>query len=264
MAEFLAGEIFAGRVPKSFLPIQSGVGDIANAVLGALGKHPGDSSIRDVHGSAAGFRDPADEERAGEVCQQLLAHRQPRHAAAGLRQPGMVPLTHSAAAAGNQQQPGSDPPPGHHLHEHGHRGGYLRQRKQHPRHGPPDDERHRRLGRFHAQRVSIGFHLPVDGQGRQDLAPSCPLVSHMDHSEHSVQIVATEHGIADLRGTFALRARHADHPELRASRFPRGIERLPGDGGRRPYAANVDRRVPDARAVLEDRRHARRRLGLRS
>jgi acetyl-CoA hydrolase len=27
-----------------------------------------------------------------------------------------------------------------------------------------------------------------------------PLVSHMDHSEHSVQIVATEQGIADLRG----------------------------------------------------------------
>ncbi len=27
-----------------------------------------------------------------------------------------------------------------------------------------------------------------------------PLVSHMDHSEHSVQIVATEWGVADLRG----------------------------------------------------------------
>jgi len=27
-----------------------------------------------------------------------------------------------------------------------------------------------------------------------------PLVTHMDHSEHSVQIVVTEHGVADLRG----------------------------------------------------------------
>ncbi|MEN9401442.1 MAG: Propionyl-CoA:succinate CoA transferase [Verrucomicrobiota bacterium] len=27
-----------------------------------------------------------------------------------------------------------------------------------------------------------------------------PLVTHLDHSEHSVQIVVTEHGIADLRG----------------------------------------------------------------
>ncbi|MDR2513467.1 MAG: succinate CoA transferase [Puniceicoccales bacterium] len=27
-----------------------------------------------------------------------------------------------------------------------------------------------------------------------------PFVSHLDHSEHSVQVVATEHGVADLRG----------------------------------------------------------------
>jgi acetyl-CoA hydrolase len=27
-----------------------------------------------------------------------------------------------------------------------------------------------------------------------------PLAAHMDHSEHSVQIVVTEHGVADLRG----------------------------------------------------------------
>ena len=40
VAEFLAGEMHAGRIPKDFLPIQSGVGDIANAVLGALGAHP--------------------------------------------------------------------------------------------------------------------------------------------------------------------------------------------------------------------------------
>jgi acyl-CoA hydrolase len=27
-----------------------------------------------------------------------------------------------------------------------------------------------------------------------------PMVSHLDHSEHSVKILITEHGIADLRG----------------------------------------------------------------
>jgi acetyl-CoA hydrolase len=27
-----------------------------------------------------------------------------------------------------------------------------------------------------------------------------PFVTHLDHSEHSVQIVVTEHGVADLRG----------------------------------------------------------------
>ena len=33
VAEFLAGEIKRGVVPKGFLPVQSGVGDTANAVL---------------------------------------------------------------------------------------------------------------------------------------------------------------------------------------------------------------------------------------
>ena len=41
VADFLAGELQAGRIPKEFLPVQSGVGNIANAVLGAMGTHPG-------------------------------------------------------------------------------------------------------------------------------------------------------------------------------------------------------------------------------
>jgi acetyl-CoA hydrolase len=47
-----------------------------------------------------------------------------------------------------------------------------------------------------------------------------PLASHMDHSEHSVQVVITENGIADLRGRDpAERAKliidHCAHPEYR-------------------------------------------------
>jgi len=37
VADFLAAEIKAGRIPASFLPVQSGVGNVANAVLGAMG-----------------------------------------------------------------------------------------------------------------------------------------------------------------------------------------------------------------------------------
>ena len=36
VCDFLVGEMKQGRIPKSFLPIQSGVGNIANAVLDAL------------------------------------------------------------------------------------------------------------------------------------------------------------------------------------------------------------------------------------
>ncbi len=40
VANFLAGELKRGLIPKSFLPIQSGVGETANAVLQAMGRHP--------------------------------------------------------------------------------------------------------------------------------------------------------------------------------------------------------------------------------
>lgn len=40
VVEFLLGEMRAGRIPSEFLPLQAGVGDVANAVLAALGRHP--------------------------------------------------------------------------------------------------------------------------------------------------------------------------------------------------------------------------------
>jgi acetyl-CoA hydrolase len=40
VAKFLAQELREGRIPSSFLPIQSGVGNIANAVLKAVGETP--------------------------------------------------------------------------------------------------------------------------------------------------------------------------------------------------------------------------------
>ena len=39
VCNFLAAELKAGRIPQGFLPIQSGVGNIANAVLAALGRN---------------------------------------------------------------------------------------------------------------------------------------------------------------------------------------------------------------------------------
>ena len=40
VVRFLLDETAAGRIPKSFLPVQSGVGNVANAVLAGLGAHP--------------------------------------------------------------------------------------------------------------------------------------------------------------------------------------------------------------------------------
>ena len=39
VADFLAADMKRGIIPSTFLPLQSGVGNIANAVLGALGRN---------------------------------------------------------------------------------------------------------------------------------------------------------------------------------------------------------------------------------
>ena len=46
--------------------------------------------------------------------------------------------------------------------------------------------------------ISI-FTCPSSAKGGK-ISTVVPLVSHMDHSEHSVQVVVTEQGVADLRG----------------------------------------------------------------
>jgi propionyl-CoA:succinyl-CoA transferase len=40
VVEFLLAELKANRIPPEFLPLQAGVGNIANSVMGALGEHP--------------------------------------------------------------------------------------------------------------------------------------------------------------------------------------------------------------------------------
>ena len=40
VVEFILHELKTGRIPKQFLPLQSGVGNVSNAVMAGLGQHP--------------------------------------------------------------------------------------------------------------------------------------------------------------------------------------------------------------------------------
>lgn len=64
------------------------------------------------------------------------------------------------------------------------------------------------------------FICPSSAKGGK-ISTVVPLVSHVDHSEHSVQVIVTEHGIADLRGRSPheraeLIIEHCAHPEFRS------------------------------------------------
>jgi len=207
VANFLASEIRAGRVPKQFLPIQSGVGNIANATLGALGRH-GEIPMFEMY---------------SEVIQDsvvnLMAEGQIKFASA-------TSLTLSPKVL-------------QHLYDNFRI--FSRNLMLRPQEISNNPEIIRRLGI-----ISVNTAIEVDlfgnvnsthvmgkdmmngigGSGdftrnayisiftcpsiakRGAISTIVPFVSHLDHSEHSVQVLITDQGIADLR---------AKDPQERAS-----------------------------------------------
>jgi succinate CoA transferase len=219
VAEFLAQERAAGRIPAGFLPLQSGVGDIANCVLGALGEHPGIPPF----------------EMYTEIVQDAVIH---------LLEAGRVRFASACAFTVSPQAL---------ARVYANLDWFKQRVVLRPQEITNHPEVVRRLGLIS---MNTALEADVFGNvnsthlfGRQMLngiggagdftrnaylsiftCPSTaragristivPMVSHQDHSEHSVQVLATEWGVADLRGrTPRERARliidHCAHPDYR-------------------------------------------------
>jgi acetyl-CoA hydrolase len=219
VADFLSHEVRRGLIPRAFLPIQSGVGDTANAILHAMGQHP-DIPAFDMY-----------TEVIQDAVIALIKQGKVRFAS-GCSLTVTSPLLHDIYD--NIQEFRSR----------------LLLRPQEITNSP---EIVRRLGILS---VNTAIEVDIAGNvnsthvlgrsimngigGSGDFArnaflsiftcPSTakndkistivPLVSHLDHSEHSVQIVITEQGVADLRGKSPpARARtiieHCAHPDYR-------------------------------------------------
>jgi succinate CoA transferase len=199
VVEFLAGELKAGRIPKEFLPLQSGVGNVANAVLAQIGKDP---RIPDFYMFTEVLQD---------ACIGLMDSGR-------LLGASTCSLTLGPEAM-NQVFDNFD--------------AYAGKIVIRPQEMSNSPELARRLGV-----ISMNTALEVDIQGNVNSTHVCgtqmmngiggsadftrnayisiftcpstakggaisaivPMVSHCDHNEHSVQVVATEHGYADLRG----------------------------------------------------------------
>jgi len=199
VAEFLAAEIAANRMPSQFLPVQSGVGNMANAVLGALGTHDDippfemyseviqDSVIDLLRGGKLRFATGTSltlgkEALAGFYAdleffrpRLLLRPQEITNNPEVVRRLGIIAINTALEVDlfGNVNSThvmGSDL-----MNGIGGSGDFTRNAY-----------------------ISI-FTCPstVKGGG---ISTIVPLVSHMDHSEHSVQVVVTEQGVADLRG----------------------------------------------------------------
>ena len=199
VAAFLADEVRAGRIPKEFLPIQSGVGNIANAVLGALGVNPDipcfemyteviqDSVIALMKQGKVKFATGTSITVSQEVLKEIYADLEFFRSRILLRpqeitnNPEMVRrlgiITVNTALEtdlfGNVNST--------HV---------LGKSLMNGIGGSGDFTRN--------GYISI-FTCPSTAKGGK-ISTIVPVVSHMDHSEHSVQVIITEQGVADLRG----------------------------------------------------------------
>ncbi|MDR1191456.1 MAG: succinate CoA transferase [Verrucomicrobiales bacterium] len=199
VAEFLVAEIHAGRIPREFLPIQSGVGDTANAVLGAMGQHPEipvfdmytevvqDSAVQLMRAGKLRFAStvaltitPA---TAQEIYQNLDAYRdrfliRPEEISNNpeiVRRLGVISMNTAIEADlfGNVNS----------TH-------FFGRTLMNGIGGSGDFTR--------SAWLSI-FTCPSTQKGGK-ISTIVPAVSHVDHVEHDVQIIVTEQGVADLRG----------------------------------------------------------------
>jgi acetyl-CoA hydrolase len=199
VANFLAAELGRGLIPKSFLPIQSGVGDTANAVLHAMGQRSEipmfemyteviqdavialmkqgkvrfasgcsltvtNSVLRDIYANLEFFRSKI-----------LLRPQEITNSPEIVRRIGIVSINTAIEVdiTGNVNST--------HV---------LGRSMMNGIGGSGDFARNAFL--------SI-FTCPSTAKGGK-ISTIVPLVSHLDHSEHSVQVIVTDQGVADLRG----------------------------------------------------------------
>jgi len=199
VAIFLANEIKMGRIPAEFLPIQSGVGNIANAVMSSLGSNPDippfemyteviqdavidlireghvkfasgcsltvtPSVLKSIYADLDFFRDkivlrPQEISNNPEIARRL----------------GLITINTALEADifGNVNST--------HV---------LGSKMMNGIGGSGDFTRN--------AYISI-FTTPSTAKGGK-ISSIVPMVSHVDQNEHSVNVIITEHGIADLRG----------------------------------------------------------------
>lgn len=199
VALFLENEIKAGRIPKEFLPIQSGVGNIANAVLGSLGTNEHippfemyteviqDAVIGLIRKGKVKFVSGCSLTVSSSVMDDInhniemfkkhvvLRPQELSNNPEMVRRLGLITINTALEADifGNINST--------HV---------LGTKMMNGLGGSGDFTRNAYISIYTCPSVAKGGKISA----------IVPLVSHIDHSEHSVKILITEQGIADLRG----------------------------------------------------------------
>mgnify|MGYP002661519116 CR=1 FL=1 len=199
VAMFLAGELKAGRIPEGFLPMQSGVGNVANAVLAAIGENKEipafnvyteviqDAVISLMKEGRVKFDSGCSLSVSNEVIREiyenldffkdkiLLRPQEISNNPEVARRLGLITINTALEADifGNINS----------THVSG-------TKMMNGIGGSGDFTRSAYLSIFTTPSTA------KDGK----ISAFVPMVSHVDHNEHSVKVIITEYGVADLRG----------------------------------------------------------------
>ena len=199
VANFLASDMRTGTIPSTFLPLQSGVGNIANAVLSALGKDTSippfemyteviqNSVIKLIKEGRIKFGSTCSLTVTNDCLQDIydnmnfFSHKlvlrpsEISNSAEVVRRLGVISMNTAIEADiyGNVNS----------THICG-------TKMMNGIGGSGDFTRNAYISIFTCPSVAKGGKI----------SSIVPMVSHLDHSEHSVNVIITEQGVADLRG----------------------------------------------------------------
>lgn len=221
VANFLLEQLHLGIIPKEFLPLQSGVGNIANAVLGSLGNCPDipaftmfteviQNSVIDLmkrgritfaSGSSLTLSDSVLQEVYNDydffASKLMLRPQEITNSPELARRLGIIAINTALEVDifGNVNSTN-----------------VLGSKMMNGLGGSADFARNAFLSIFTCPSVAKGGVISA----------IVPMASHIDSSEHSVKVIVTEQGVADLRGKSPLQKAqtiiencvHPDYKEL--------------------------------------------------
>lgn len=197
--DFILHEVKRGRIPENYLPFQSGVGNVANAVLSCMAHNDKFHSIRmyteviqdsifDLldadkldHASTSAltfsnagyerFRNQIEELRRKFVLRPQEISNNPEV----IRRMGIISMNTALEVD---------------IYGHVNSTHVMGSKMMNGIGGSGDFTRNAYISIFLTPSVAKGG----------DISSFVPMVSHVDHVEHSTQIIVSEHGLADLRG----------------------------------------------------------------
>jgi len=196
--DFLSHEVKKGRLPESLLPLQSGVGNIANAVMSGLGEGP----FRNLTAYTEVIQDGMLELLKSGTLKMVSA------TAFSLSADGMAELNaniedYSKRIILRPQEISNHPE-------------VIRRLGCLAMNGMLEADMYGNVNSTHLMGSSIVNGIGGSGDFARNalvamfLSPSTakggsiscivPMVSHVDHTEHDTHVVVTEQGLADLRG----------------------------------------------------------------